>query len=249
MHLAPVAAENSGEDASASVMELNAGAGTCSRASVPGQTAAAVAARRRQTERKLTDVDAAIAQLRRERGRLTVRGIAARAAVSATFLYENPDARARVQAAIADSKSRHDRATAAEHEAIEATWRERALNAEAELTRAQKEIFVQRQRLGELMGHLRDLSQTAPGESTRDHRLLQERLEGAHGGDHRRNGDGRHLRCQGPGLADSPSAANSRAHLAPPIGDGFPSPRSRQSSQSSSTSAVASSQRSPRRHK
>ncbi|MGW1871386.1 DUF6262 family protein [Streptomyces mauvecolor] len=197
MHLAPVAAQNSGEDASASVMELNAGAGTCSLASVPGQTAAAVAARRRQTERKLTDVDAAIAQLRRERGRLTVRGIAARAAVSATFLYENPDARARVQTAIADSKSRHDRATAAEHEAIEATWRERALNAEAELTRAQKEIFVQRQRLGELMGHLRDLSQTAPGESvdvlvtentnlkhrvqqlTRDHRLLQERLEGA----------------------------------------------------------------------
>ncbi|MFD7282417.1 DUF6262 family protein [Streptomyces sp. NPDC059862] len=173
------------------------GIGTCSVASVPGQTAAAVAARRRQTERKLTAVDAAIAQLRRERGRLTVRGIAARAAVSATFLYENPDARARVQAAIADSKSRHDRATAAEHESIEATWRERALNAEAELTRAQKEIFVQRQRLGELMGQLRDLSQTAPGESvqelvtentnlkhrvqqlTRDHRLLQERLEGA----------------------------------------------------------------------
>ncbi|MFJ4689186.1 DUF6262 family protein [Streptomyces sp. NPDC088789] len=178
-------------------MKQHTGVGASALTSVPGQTEAAVAARRRQTERKLTDVDAAIAQLRRERGRLTVRGIAARAAVSATFLYENPDARARVQAAIADSKSRHDRTTAAEHEAIEATWRERALNAEAELTRTQKEIFVQRQRLGELMGQLRDFSQTAPGESldvlvtentnlkyrvqqlTRDHRLLQERLEGA----------------------------------------------------------------------
>ncbi|MGW1365137.1 DUF6262 family protein [Streptomyces chartreusis] len=165
MHMAPMTTENRGENASAGVLEQNTGAGTCSLTSVPGQTAAAVAARRRQTERKLTDVDAAIAQLRRERGRLTVRGIAARAAVSATFLYENPDARARVQAAIADSKSRHDRASAAEHEAVEATWRERALNAEAEVTRAQREIFVQRQRLGELMGRLRDLSLTAPGES------------------------------------------------------------------------------------
>ncbi|WP_209446093.1 DUF6262 family protein [Streptomyces sp. MZ04] len=165
--------------------------------SVPGQTAAAVAARKRQTQQKLTDVDVAIGQLRRERGRLTVRAIAARAAVSATFLYENPEARARVQAAIADSKSRHDRTTSAEHDGIEATWRERALNAEAELTRAQKEIYVQRHRIGELMGQVRDFSQTAPGESvealvtentnlkhrvqqlTREHRRLQERLEGA----------------------------------------------------------------------
>ncbi|MFA3843621.1 DUF6262 family protein [Streptomyces aureus] len=163
----------------------------------PGQTAAAVAARQRQTERKLTEVDVAIARLRRERGRLTVRAIAARAAVSATFLYENPAARARVQAAIADSKSRHDRISSEAHDQVEATWRERALNAEAELTRAQKEIFVQRQRLGELMGRLRDFDQMVPGESvqalvtentslkhcvqqfTREHRMVQERLEGA----------------------------------------------------------------------
>ncbi|MGP4091438.1 hypothetical protein ACTWQJ_44645, partial [Streptomyces sp. KR55] len=59
------------------------------------------------------------------------------------------------------------------------------------------EIFTQRQRIGELMGRLRDLDQTVPGESvqalvsentslkhrvqqlTREHRLLQERLEGS----------------------------------------------------------------------
>lgn len=63
----------------------------------PGQTAAAIAARRQQTQDKLTRVEKAIAQLRRERGRLAVRAIAERADVSLTFLYENPDARALVQ--------------------------------------------------------------------------------------------------------------------------------------------------------
>jgi hypothetical protein len=59
----------------------------------PARTAAAITARRRQTQDKLGQVEQAIAQLRRERGRLTVRSIADRAGVSATFLYENSDAR------------------------------------------------------------------------------------------------------------------------------------------------------------
>ncbi|MEU7336675.1 DUF6262 family protein [Streptomyces sp. NPDC007074] len=163
----------------------------------PGQTAAAIAARRQQTNEKLTRVEKAIAQLRRERGRLAVRAIAERADVSATFLYENPDARVLVQQAVVDSKSRHDRRTGEAHEQIEASWRERALNAEAELTRTQSEVLVQRQRIGELMGQLRDIDQMVPGESlqklttenttlkrrlqqvTQEHRKLQERLEGA----------------------------------------------------------------------
>ncbi|MFD7861489.1 hypothetical protein [Streptomyces sp. NPDC059783] len=66
-----------------------------------------------------------MAQLRRERGRLAVRAIAERADVSPTFLYENPDARALVQQAVVDSKSRHDRRTGEKHEQIEASWRER----------------------------------------------------------------------------------------------------------------------------
>ncbi|MFE4623550.1 DUF6262 family protein [Streptomyces mirabilis] len=160
-------------------------------------TAAALAARQEQTRQKIAQVETAIAQLRRERGQLTVRAIAARAGVSATFLYENSQARTRLQAAVADSRSHHDQSAVETHERIEATWRERALNAEAELTRAQKEIFTQRQRIGELMGRLRDLDQTVPGESvqalvsentslkhrvqqlTREHRLLQERLGGS----------------------------------------------------------------------
>ncbi|MER6218636.1 DUF6262 family protein [Streptomyces sp. NPDC001674] len=163
----------------------------------PESTAAAIAARRRQTEQKLGQVKTAIGQLRRERSRLTVRAIAQRADVSATFLYENTDARALVQQAVTDSRSRHDRQTQQQHDHIEATWRERAFNAEAGLTRAQREVLAQRQQVGELMGRLRDFEHVVPGESvqalvtenttlkhrvhqlTREHRTLQERLEGA----------------------------------------------------------------------
>jgi chromosome segregation ATPase len=163
----------------------------------PDSTRAAVAARRQQTQTKLAQVEKAIGQLRRERGRLTVRAIAGRAGVSVTFLYENTDARALVKSAVADSRSRHDRLGQEQHDRIEASWRERALNAEAELTRTQKEVFAQRQRIGELMGQLRDFDQMVPGESvqqlstenttlkhrvhqlTQEHCKLQERLEGA----------------------------------------------------------------------
>ncbi|MFD5321421.1 DUF6262 family protein [Streptomyces sp. NPDC127098] len=166
-------------------------------ASAPDQTAAATATRRRQTQDKLVRVEKAIGQLRRERGRLAVRAIAQRADVSATFLYENADARSLVQAAVTDSKSRHDRVTQDEHEHIEASWRERALNAEEQLSRFQDEILAQRQQIGDLMGQLRDFDQMVPGESvqrlttenttlkrrvqqlTKEHRALQERLEGA----------------------------------------------------------------------
>lgn len=160
-------------------------------------TQAAIAARRTQTQQKLEQVATAIGQLRRERGRPTIRGIARRASVSATFLYENADARVLVQNAVTDSDSRHDRQTRQQHDQVEATWRERALNAEAELTRTQKEVLTQRQRIGELMGQIRDFDQMVPGESvqalatentslkhrvqqlTREHRTLQERLKGA----------------------------------------------------------------------
>ncbi|MGW1091099.1 DUF6262 family protein [Streptomyces sp. NPDC002596] len=165
--------------------------------STPTATAAAIAARRRQTQDKLTRVEKAIRQLRRERGRLTVWAVAERATVSATFLYENTDARSLVQHAVADHCNRHDHEAQQEYERIEASWRERALNAEEELSRAQKEIFTQRQRIGELMGQIRDVEQMVPGESVQqlvtettslkhrvqqlgqEHRTLQERLEGA----------------------------------------------------------------------
>lgn len=161
------------------------------------RTAAAVAARRQQSADKLGRVKKVIGQLRREQARVVVRAIAHRAGVSPTFLYENPAARALVQAAAADNAAHRDRAAAATHEQVEATWRERALNAEEALTLAHKEILTQRQRIGQLMGQLRDLDQMVPGESvqrlvsentslkqqvrqlSQEHRSLQERLEAA----------------------------------------------------------------------
>jgi hypothetical protein len=107
----------------------------------------------------------AIAQLRRDRSRLTIRAIVDRADVSSTFLYENPDARALVQNAVTDGLSRRAAADQTDHEQVAATWRERALNAEAEHTRAQKEVLVQRERIGEFMGQIRDFDQMVPGES------------------------------------------------------------------------------------
>lgn len=139
----------------------------------------------------------AISQLRRETVKITVRAIATRAQVSSTFLYENPEARSLVREAAATGTRRRERANQDTHDRLEATWRERALNAEEELTRTQKEILTQRQRIGELMGQLWDFEQVVPGESvqalvsensslkqrvrqlTHEHRTLQERLEGA----------------------------------------------------------------------
>ncbi|MFE7112211.1 DUF6262 family protein [Streptomyces sp. NPDC057575] len=92
----------------------------------PESTVAAIVARRHQAEQKLAAVEKVIGQLRRERGRLTVRGIDQRAGVSGTFLYENNDARVLVQNAVSDSRSRHDRQGQQQHDQIEATWRERA---------------------------------------------------------------------------------------------------------------------------
>jgi hypothetical protein len=159
--------------------------------------AAAIAARHRQTQRKLADVQSAIAQLRRETERLTVTAIARRASVSNTFLYENPQARAMAQDAVAATHTRRARRSTEEHDRIEATWRERALNAEEGLTLAHNEIRTQRDRIGTLMGQLRDMEKASGnGESvqamttenatlkrrvrqmTTDHRALQERLEG-----------------------------------------------------------------------
>jgi chromosome segregation ATPase len=140
-------------------------------------------------------VEKVIGQLRREQARVTVRAIARRAGVSPTFLYENPAARALVQAAAANNAAHRDRTTAQTHDRVEATWRERALNAEDALAQARKEILTQRQRIGQLMGHLRDFDQMVPGESvhrlvsenaalkhqvrqlSQEHRSLQERLE------------------------------------------------------------------------
>jgi len=120
------------------------------------QTAAANQARRKRTEEKLRHVAGAIAQLQRRKLPVTYPAIAARAGVSRTFLYDNRAARDLVTAAItrADGKRQHE--TAARDAQAEASWQQRALNAEQALKAAHAEIRAERTRIGELLGQLRD---------------------------------------------------------------------------------------------
>ncbi|MEU7563984.1 hypothetical protein [Streptomyces eurythermus] len=145
---------------------------------------------------KLAQVEKAIGQLRRERGRLTARAIAGRAGVSATFLYENTEARALVKSAVADSRSRHDRLGQEQHDRIESSWRERALNAEAELPAPRKRSspngsgsansrasYATSTRWSLASPSSNCPPRTPPSNTafqlTQEHRKLQERLEGA----------------------------------------------------------------------
>ncbi len=77
--------------------------------------------------------------------------------VSRTFLYSNPEARTAVADAAAASGLRQPADLTAQGTEQEATWRQRALNAEDALKAAHAEILQQRTRLGELLGQVRDL--------------------------------------------------------------------------------------------
>ncbi|MFI6468586.1 DUF6262 family protein [Streptomyces sp. NPDC050538] len=121
------------------------------------RTAAALAARRRKTEAALERVHQAITRLRREKTQVSVAAVARRANVSRTFLYDNVEARAAVAAAITQAGEHKSRTLAEQDDEREATWRERALNAEDALKAAHTEILTQRTRIGELLGQIRDL--------------------------------------------------------------------------------------------
>jgi predicted nuclease with TOPRIM domain len=160
-------------------------------------TEAALAARRRATEAAVKRVHDAINRLRREKTRVSVAAVSRRAGVSRTFLYSNPDARTVVTAALAESGERHVRMLAAQDDEREATWRERALNAEDALKVAHAEILTQRTCIGELLGQVRDLESEWTKEAiarittenttlkqrvrqlTTDNRTLDERLKAA----------------------------------------------------------------------
>jgi hypothetical protein len=161
------------------------------------RTAAALAARHRSTQTALGRVHDAISRLRREKTPISVAAVSRRADVSRTFLYENSEARSAVAAAIADADERRGQALVEQGEQHEATWRERALNAEDALKVANAEILNQRTRIGELLGQIRDLQSEWTEEAiqrittenttlkqrvrqfTTDNRTLEERLKAA----------------------------------------------------------------------
>ena len=166
-------------------------------ASDDGRTAAAVAARRHSTQAALGRIHDALARMRREKTPVTVAAVGRRAGVSRTFLYSNPQARAALADAMADTRTRQAQDLASRDAEQEATWRERALNAEDALKAAHAEIVQQRVRIGELLGQVRDLEAEWTQEAiqrittenttfkqrvrqlTTDNRTLDERLKAA----------------------------------------------------------------------
>jgi hypothetical protein len=129
------------------------------------KTAAANQARRKRTEEKLRHIADTITQLQRHKIPVTYPAVAARAGVSRTFLYDNPAARSLVAAAItrASGQQRHD--AAARDAQAEASWQQRALNAEQALKTAHAEIHAQRTRIGDLLGQLRDTQHDYDGDA------------------------------------------------------------------------------------
>lgn len=169
-----------------------------SAATVPQpRTAAALAARQRRTDTAIQRVHDTITMLRREKTVLSVAAVARRAEVSRTFLYDNPTARAAIAAALAEAGDRRRRMLADQHDELETSSQQRALNAEDALKAANTEILGQRSRIGELLGQIRDLQaewteeaiQRVTSENTTlkqrlrqlttDHRTLDERLKAA----------------------------------------------------------------------
>jgi chromosome segregation ATPase len=98
---------------------------------------------------------------------------------------------------MAEAGARRPRTLTEQDDEREATWRERALNAEDALKAAHSEILIQRTRIGELIGEIRDLQAEWTEEAiqrvttdntnlkqrvrqlTADNRTLDERLKAA----------------------------------------------------------------------
>jgi hypothetical protein len=106
--------------------------------------------------------------MRSEQAPVTASEIARRANVSRTFLYQNPQARALVAQASGQAADSAARVVAGGRAGgADATWRERALNAEAGLRAAYEEIRLQREHIALLLGKIRDLENHLPGDDAR----------------------------------------------------------------------------------
>ncbi|MEV7630539.1 DUF6262 family protein [Actinoplanes sp. NPDC089786] len=146
----------------------------------PPRTAAAHAARHRKTEAALERVRQSITRLQREKAQVSVAAVGRRADVSRTFLYGNAEARAMVIAAIAAAGDRRNQLLVEHDDTREATWRERALNAEEALKAAHTEILTQRTHISGLLGQIRDLeaewTQEAVQRITTENTTLKQRV-------------------------------------------------------------------------
>jgi hypothetical protein len=116
----------------------------------------AIDARRQASADKLAAVGKVVRQLGRTGVPITVSAVHRLAGVSRSFAYENEEARALIVAAQVRSQAvvsgRVETLTAQQ----EASWRERALNAEDHARDLRQEVATQRRLVSELTGRLRE---------------------------------------------------------------------------------------------
>jgi chromosome segregation ATPase len=116
----------------------------------------AIDSRKRAATSKTAAVEKAVKALGRTGAPLTRAGVAQLAGVSRSFTYENDAANSIIAAAQARTQAgaedRIEKGTATE----EASWRERALNAEDEIRNLRRELASQRHLVGDLLGQLRE---------------------------------------------------------------------------------------------
>lgn len=115
----------------------------------------AIDARRREATTKVAAVEKAVKLLGRTGAPITRAAVSHLAGVSRSFTYENDQARSVIAAQArtqAHAEVRPEMLTAQQ----EASWRERALNAEEEVRKVRQEVATQRRLVGDLMGQLRE---------------------------------------------------------------------------------------------
>jgi hypothetical protein len=122
------------------------------------RTRGALLARRARTETSLAGVQEIVDRMLKDKTPITMAAVARQAGVSRTFLYDNPQARQIIVTAAAKAAGRRAEGHEAERKALEASWRERALNSEDALKAAHAEILCQREQIAELLGQIRDLN-------------------------------------------------------------------------------------------
>ncbi len=116
----------------------------------------AIEARRAAARTKEIAVDKAVRLLGRTGAPIERTAIARLAGVSRSFTYENAHARAVVDAAQNRSRNEAHHQISARSTQQDASWRERALNAEDRLVTVKRDLLQQRQLVGDALAQLRD---------------------------------------------------------------------------------------------
>ncbi len=116
----------------------------------------AIDARRRAVTAKVAAVQKAIKALGRTRAPITRSGVATLAGVSRSFTYQNETANSLITGAQATSQARATGRIATATAQQEASWHERALNAEDRARDLRRELTHQRQLVADLLGQLRE---------------------------------------------------------------------------------------------